>query len=327
MLALTLLLCYVAFSSLRLERTWQALRTSDYLWLAPALLVLAIALVIRAMRWRVLFAPARRPPLGPVAHAMMLGYLYNSILPARPGEVARVLALSRSSDAQPAEILATAVLERLYDVLGVLVIFFLALPWLPHVSWLTPAAIAAAVLAAAIVSGAVLLAFFGESPLRLLLAPLRRVPGLSRERLERIAADLAHGLSGLRHRGVAISGFCLTLLAWMLTAALAYLVSLAFHLHLPFACAVLVTVAIGLAMIVPAPPAAVGVFEGAALIGLKVYGISYSVALPYALVLHLVNFLPFILVGVPLLHYDARSRARGRERQRAPLALTSTGAP
>jgi uncharacterized membrane protein YbhN (UPF0104 family) len=80
----------------------------------------------------------------------------------------------------------------------------------------------------------------------------------------------------------------------------------AFHLHLPFACGVLVAVAIGAGMILPSPPAAVGVFEGAALIALKAYGVSHSEALPFALVLHLVNFVPFVLVGAFLLHYNSR---------------------
>ena len=96
----------------------------------------------------------------------------------------------------------------------------------------------------------------------------------------------------------------------MLTAVLAYFVTLAFHLHVPFACAVLVTVAVGLAMVLPAPPAAVGVFEGAVLIAMRAYGLSRSAALPFALVLHVVNFVPFIVVGVLLLRYNARHPAR-----------------
>jgi uncharacterized membrane protein YbhN (UPF0104 family) len=59
-------------------------------------------------------------------------------------------------------------------------------------------------------------------------------------------------------------------------------------------------------MILPSPPAAVGVFEGAALIALNAYGVPHSVALSYALVLHAVNFVPFILAGVWLLQYNVR---------------------
>ena len=152
------------------------------------------------------------------------------------------------------------------------------------------------------------MAIYGDGPLRLLLRPLRRLPRVSEERYERTVSELHHGLSGLRNPRVASEGFCWTVISWMLTALFTYVVSLAFHLHLPFACGVLVTVAIGLAMILPSPPAALGVFEAAALLALKVYGLSYSTALPYALVLHLVTVLPFIVIGVGLLHFNSRHR-------------------
>ena len=117
---------------------------------------------------------------------------------------------------------------------------------------------------------------------------------------------------------LALEAFVWTILAWLLTALSAYLVSVAFHLHLPFACGVLVAVAIGLGMILPSPPAAVGVFEGAALIALSAYGVPHSSALPYAVVLHLVNFVPFVVVGALLLHYNARHPQRAKPAQAVP---------
>ncbi len=327
-LAVTVLFSYVALSGVNFEEAWRALRTSDYLWLVPALLALGLSLGARALRWRALFASGRRPPLGAVSNAMMVGYLYNNILPARSGEVARVVVLNRRSSAQPVEIAGTVVLERLYDVVGILVIFFLAAPWLPPVSWLETAAIAAGVLAVVIATTVLVLVLGGERPLRLLLGPLRRLPRFTEERMERTVAELTNGLSGLRNPGVALLGGFWTIVAWMLTAVVAYLVSLAFPLHVPFACGVLVTVAVGLAMILPSPPAALGVYEGAALIGMKAYGLSHTAALPYALVLHLVNFLPFIVVGVALLHHNARHPAAHRAPPTpTPTAPSSTPTP
>jgi hypothetical protein len=306
----TVFFSYLALRGIDLRGAWHALRSSDYLWLLPALAAFAFATLARALRWRSLFAPRRRPALGAVANAMMVGYLYNNILPARAGEVARVLVLRNRAGTQSAEILGTVVLERLYDVLGILVIFFAASPWLPSVSWLGAAALAAVILALAIAAAALALAIYGERPLRLILRPLRRLGLFSGERLERIVTELTEGLSGLRHRGVALVAFAWTILAWLLSALSAYFVSVAFGLHLSPACGILVTVAIGVGMILPSPPAAVGVFEGATLIALSAYSLPHSVALPYALVLHLVNFLPFIAVGAGLLHYNARHPPR-----------------
>ena len=309
-LVVTLLFSYIALRDINLSLAWRALRTSDLWWIAAALIPFGLGNVARALRWRSLFARGRRPPAGAVTNAMMVGYLYNSIMPARVGEAARVVVLTQRSSAPPVEIVGTVLVERLYDVLAILVIFFAAEPWLPHVSWFGAAALAALVLAALIIAVAIMLAVYGDRPLRVLLRPLRRLSLFSGERLEHTIAELAHGLSGLRHLGLALEAFVSTIAAWLLTAVCAYFVSLAFHLHVPFSCGLLVAVAIGLGMILPSPPAAVGVFEGAALIALRVYGIPPSSALPYAVVLHLVNFVPFVVVGVLILHYNSRHPRR-----------------
>jgi uncharacterized protein (TIRG00374 family) len=199
----------------------------------------------------------------------------------------------------------------------ILVIFFAAESWLPHVSWFGAAAVAAIVLALLIACAAVVLTIYGDRPIRALLRPLRRHSRFSIEGLERTATELTQGLSGLRDWEVALEAFLWTVAAWLLTALCSYFVALAFHLHVPFACGILVAVAVGLSMILPSPPAAVGVFEAAALVALKAYGIPYSSALPYALVLHLVNFVPFVLIGGLLLHYNSRHPRSVAEKTRA----------
>jgi uncharacterized protein (TIRG00374 family) len=306
----TVVFSYVALRDINLSLAWRALRTSDLWWIAASLIPFGLGNVARSLRWRSLFARGRRPPAGAVTNAMMVGYLYNNIMPARVGEAARVVALTQRSSAPPVEIVGTVLVERLYDVLAILVIFFAAEPWLPHVGWFGAAALAALVLAALIITVATVLAVYGDRPLRVLLRPLRRLSLFSGERLEHTIAELTHGLSGLRHLGLALEAFVWTIIAWLLTAVCAYFVSLAFHLHLPFSCGLLVAVAVGLSMILPSPPAAVGVFEGAALIALRAYGIPSSSALPYVVVLHLVNFVPFVVVGTLTVHYNLRHPRR-----------------
>lgn len=305
-ITVTVVFSYIALSGIDFSEVWRALRSCDYWWLIPALIAFGLGNVARTLRWRSLFIPGRRPPPGPALNATMIGYFYNNIMPARAGEAARVVVLTRRSSAPPVETVGTVVVERLYDVVAILVIFFVAEPWLPRVSWFGTAAIVAGVLALAIATTATVLVIYGDRPVRVLLRPLRRFSPFTEERLEQTVADLVHGLSGLHNRRVALEALVWTITAWMLSSVCSFFVMLAFHLGLPFGAALLVQVAIGLAMILPSPPAALGVFEGATLIALRAYGVPHSTALPYALVLHLVNFLPFILVGVALLHYNSR---------------------
>jgi uncharacterized membrane protein YbhN (UPF0104 family) len=84
----------------------------------------------------------------------------------------------------------------------------------------------------------------------------------------------------------------------------------AFHLHLPFVAAVLVTVAINLSLVLPSAPAALGVFETATIIALRAFHIPQADALSYAVVLHLLNLVPFLLIGALLLGPAALRRRR-----------------
>ena len=173
--AVTVLFAYVAISDINFGLVWHALRTSNYLWLIPALVAFGLGTVARGLRWRSLFAPGRRPPRTAVLNATIVGYFYNNILPARAGEAARVVVLTQRNFRMAVEIVGTVVVERIFDLIVILVIFFAAEPWLPNVTWLGAAAIAAFVLAGILVAAVTIFAVYGDRPLRLLLRPLRRV--------------------------------------------------------------------------------------------------------------------------------------------------------
>ena len=130
--------------------------------------------------------------------------------------------------------MATVVVERLFDVASLLVLLFVLAPWYPHVGWFRTAAIVAIVLGALVVGAVLALAFFGERALHVLLAPLRRLPMLPRERVATAAINLTHGLSALRRPRVAAAGFAWTVGSWFplaLSCGFAGLVGVFFGLY------------------------------------------------------------------------------------------------
>jgi hypothetical protein len=296
---------WLALRNVHLEQVWTSLRESNYWWVIPSIAFLAASQGVRALRWQYLFPAQTRPRYKPVLEATLLGQFFNNVLPARAGEAARVIALKRSAGTSATEIVATVVVERLYDVIALLVMLFVILPWLPEVTWVHAASILAIVLVVLTAAGVVVLVRWGERPARWLLRPVARLPFVSVEQTERAAASIHRGVASLYDPTLALVAITLTAVSWVLLALSAWVLMKGFDLGLSPLAGGLVMVTVGLGLVLPSSPAAVGVFEAAALIALKAYGIEKSAALSYALVLHAVNFFPYIVAGAVVLHGQA----------------------
>lgn len=309
------LFAWLALRGVDWREAWTALHRCNYWWLAPALVALAATIPLKALRWQFLFARRTRPPFGAATVALVVGLFFNSILPARAGEAARVVALNRDAGTSRGEAVATVALERVFDVLALLLVLFVGVPWLPQVTWLHTAAGLAIALAVVVAATVVAVGVWGERPLRLVLLPLARLPFVPAERVEAFVRNAHHGLAAIRSARLAVVVSLLTVSVWLLLALSTWFLMRGFDLGLPFLAAVLVVVAINLALVLPSSPGGIGVFEAATLVALHAYGIPDSRAISFALVLHAVNLVPYLAAGLAVTHLHATGRTSGLERR------------
>jgi uncharacterized protein (TIRG00374 family) len=307
-LASTLGFGYFAIRDAHADEVWGALQRANAWWIVPSLAVLAASVAVRALRWQRLFHRDTRPPLGAVTAAFLVGLGVNSVLPLRAGEAARVIALNRRAGTSPVESAATVALERILDVFCILLILLAALPWLPEVDWVGAAAGVALALALLLGGAALLFAVYGERPFQALDRLLRRLPFGHLEWVEHVGANLGRGFVGLRDPIVALTAFVLTIATWLLISLSFWLLTLAFGLDLPLVSGVLILAAVGFAVILPAAPSGLGVFEAATVIALAAYDISASEALSYAFTLHVVNLIPYVVAGAVAVRFTRPPR-------------------
>src|SRR5918911_1412597 len=163
-IVVSLLFIYLTFRGTDFGALGAALRRSNYWMLVPALLVLAVAIVLRAVRWRLLISPEHRPSTAAVTSALVVGYLFNSILPARAGEAIRVVFLRQRAGTPKFVALGTVIAERAIDVLTLLVLLFVAAPVVPSTDWLPRVLALGAVVFVVTASVFTALAFYGERP-------------------------------------------------------------------------------------------------------------------------------------------------------------------
>ncbi len=300
---------------------WGGITEMEYVWLVPALAALGVTLYLRALRWQLLFAPASRPALRAALRALLIGLFFNQILPLRAGEAARLVALNQEAGTSRAEALGTAVVERIYDVLALLVILFVTLPFLPTLTWIEGAAVFGLGFVALVAIAAVSLIVLGDRLLRIVLAPLARLPWISRERTDAAAVNLAGGLSAIHRPRLAFAAFGVTALSWLVAGISYWCVLQGFDFGLGLDAGLLLLVTTNLALVIPSLPAGVGVFEAATIFTLAGFNVGDSSALACAVVLHAVNFFPYIGVGLLALHSHTALR-----RRRARLAAAGTQA-
>lgn len=274
----------------------------DWRYLPLALALLYTGIGVRAYRWHILLRPVRDIPTREVFPILIVGYAANNILPLRTGELVRAWALEQRYGVRKTAALATIAVERLFDGLTMLLFIGGAATAIGLSAELQHVAlVAAAVFAVAIVGMGVLLAggALRDRLLRLVLAPL---PDSLAARVERMADSFLVGLGVLSRRKDLALVVVTSIVAWSFEASMYWTVARAFGVPLATAMTAVgafLTTAIGnLATLVPSGPGYVGTFEAGVLLAVNgTLGISRGLALSYAVLLHVILWLPVTVWG------------------------------
>ena len=300
---------------------WASVRASieksDWRLIALAVVLVWTTYFIRALRWRALLAPITEASLRELFAATTIGFT-TLFLIGRAGEaVVRPAFLSlRDRRVRPAAAFVTIGVERMYDMVAVVVLFAANLIWFRAPGGGDAAAYARVrgagivLLVAAAIGIAALVVFkrysrqvidwcaarFERAPAAL----LRRAGGLLTHVLEQVAGALSVLVSA---RALALT-VGLTALLWGIIGVVNWLVLRAFGL--PFGATETLFV-LGWALVgslVPTPGGAAGAFHAATAAGLVFLGIPREEAAAISIVLHLVGFAPAVVFG---LYYFLRS--------------------
>lgn len=114
---------YYAFKSVSLSELAGALMSVRYVYLLPALFLVAISYVFRAIRWRYLIASVKEVKTASLFSPLMVGFMGN-MLPARAGELLRAYLLGKKERLSFSASFATIFIERLFDMILVLLLLF-----------------------------------------------------------------------------------------------------------------------------------------------------------------------------------------------------------
>jgi uncharacterized protein (TIRG00374 family) len=289
---------WFALRDLDLGEIWTALRGANYWWLVPGVAVYFVSVWFRSWRWSFLLRGSKSVSANRLFPVVVIGYMGNDILPFRLGEVLRAYVLWRKERINVGTTLTTAVLERLFDGLTMVLFVLFGLLFVPMSAFLSRlVGVASAVFLGALV----VFLFLAARPdlLRRVARGLIEslIPSQFRALLLDLAEGVVAGLESLRSGRDVLVVFGVTLWVWILETAKYWLVSFAFDLHLPYVGIVLMGGAVNLLTALPSLPGYIGTFE----VGIKILegiGAPSAAAGSYVLVLHAILLLPVTLLGL-----------------------------
>jgi len=321
-LALAALFIYLFVNKLDWAHVWLHARGANLWLVALATCLMLLTYVVRAFRWRALLAGMAAPGLLALFRAIAIGFAALFLL-GRAGElIVRPAALSLRDRVKPSASYATVLIERVFDMVTV-VVFFAANMAFFEFRRSDPAAverfnlirivgIALLLVAGAGIFGLSVFRRKSDGALRYLDSRLNRLPEPLYKGLMNLLEHISEGLAVL-HNGRSLTVTVLyTSVLWVLVVCAYVLIMRAFGIpqsQIPYTGAVFVMGLSMLGSVVPTPGGATGPFHAAAATAMVFLGVERNQAASAAIVLHLVIFLPAVFLGLFYLLKDGTTPA------------------
>jgi uncharacterized protein (TIRG00374 family) len=276
-----------------------ALARANYAWLVPAAVPFAGTIASKVLRWQLLFpGDHSRIRRGKLLSALMISYALNTILPARLGELARAYVIGESENLSKSLAVSTILVEKVLDVLTLLLFLVLLLPFVTLPSWIQQSALVLAPVFVGLFVFLLALAYKRTRTLGLVSSVLKRLPHFGAERLLAYIDSALSGFDVLSSLKTNLVLWAWSMAVWVTSGLFMLVVMYAFHIEAPPAAAFLLLCVTSLGMTVPSSPGYIGVYHWLVVSTLQIFGVEREPALSFAFALHALTFLPLTLLGI-----------------------------
>lgn len=298
-------LVFFLFRGIDYHKLWEASSHANlYLWIL-AFFITYLLMLIRALRWQYLMGHLKEIGIWSLFSATTIGFMANNLLPARMGEFVRAYVIGTKEEVSVTSSFATIVVERIFDMITVLLLamaVFLLFELPGGVSEIKDMVKGGAYGLMVVIIIAVLFLYvlvrYREKSLSLVRGILRPFPERIQEQAVLFMGSLASGLEIVKGKRPLFMVSLYSILNWLASALPVYIITISFGFMLPFSSALLILVLLAFAVSVPSSPGSVGPFHYAVYLGLGFYGVGKEEAIGMAIVMHLAQFVPLVVLGL-----------------------------
>ncbi len=295
---------YLSFTGVDPGGIADGLRRAKASFIPPVLGLLVIIQLLRSYRWGIILKPIMAIDQLSLFSVTSVGFLAVVAIPARIGELARPYLISTKTGISMSSAVGTILVERVFDGLSVLTLFFIVVLFTPLPPWLIRGSLLFLFITLVFLGLMIFLIFRREASLNFLAPLLRRFPERWRLRLADLIDSLIDGFKIIPHRRSMCYLALLSIVIWVINAVAMYVFFFAFGFDLPLSAAVVLMVIIILGIAIPTAPGFVGNWHFFCVLGLGLFGIHKTDALTYAIVLHFLSIGTIAILGLAFLPFN-----------------------
>lgn len=305
---------YLAFRKADFAMMWTAIKKADYIWLFPAITAMFASYWLRSLRWRYLMAPIKRINTPRLFQALLIGYMANSFLPAHLGELVRAYIIGQKENLPSSTVFASIIVERVADVFSLIAVMGLTILAFPFPGWVRQSGWLFLAIVASLFAILLFLKNSTEKGPRLISVLLKFLPQSLQTKITASLATLLDGIVPLKKKNNYLKVFLLTVAIWFCYAATFYMVFFSFGFNrlyrLGWTAALVLLVMTTIGVLIPSSPGYIGVFHFLCQTGLGFFAVPASESLSYAFIMHGINFIPVVIVGLILTAISGRGLVR-----------------
>ena len=259
--------------------------------------LLVTSCIIRAYRWKLIMDPVEKIPLHDVFSATMVGYFGNGILAFRLGELLRAYSVTSGRQMSATQAFGTVIMERILDLLMVVFIFVLLIPWFPfEQDGIRLAVYIFSGITFAIILGIILSLKFNLMKKIGEVAVLQKGIG---QKLFQALNKIFDGIVLIKKTDHAMGIVLSSILLWGFYYAMTFIILGACDLNLGIVGSGIILVLGSVVIGIPALPGSAGTYDAGIKFSLMVvFGIASGKALTYAIVSHAVSYFPLVIIGM-----------------------------
>jgi uncharacterized protein (TIRG00374 family) len=227
----------------------------------------------------------------------MIGYFGNGVLPFRLGELLRAYAISQSRYITASAAFGTIILERLFDMIGLVALMIFFAFFTPLMEWSGNILVGLLILT---LGGLLFILWLGKSHSKFhdKVVHWKIFEKPSRKKLLKSIQQVFEGLISIRdtkHTGQLI---VLTVVLWILYYMSTALIVIATGIELTWFATGIVLIATTLAISVPSAPGFVGTYHAAAVYVLvNIFNAGLTESQAFSVLIHAVGFVPLVIIG------------------------------